>query len=372
MTTTNAPTIARKSFPIHAFKALPAEGPGVYSSIVAVFGNVDHIKDRIISGAFEKSLERWRASGDPAPVIFSHQWDDIDSHLGVTLEAKELFPGDPLLPPELAELGGLWTKNRLDVDTHLPAKRVFELLERRSLREFSFAYDVIDSKRQADGVLDLLELDLIESGPTLKGMNPMTQLLSRKSVEAFLSKAWLNLTGSAEELRAAVYDAAEDWAEETDTGNGGFYACYLEATFPDRVVVMIEGWSDPCGEGTYWELDVSFADGEATVSNPREVEITGQVGTKPVTDPDEAEVEVVMGTDEFGMMSRRKARLGRALGKSTTPKLKASTVSGNGDDEVDDNPEPGDGNGEDRKAKSEPGTGEAARTLLELELLELS
>jgi HK97 family phage prohead protease len=376
---TNTATRQRKSFPLASFKALPLEGPGVFESIVSVFGNVDYDNERCQPGCFAKSLAKWQESGDPIPAIFSHQWDDLGAHIGVTLDAKELAPGDPALPEAIRHLGGLWTKTRLDVDDDTQpnyAPRVWKLLERRSLKEFSFAYEVLDSARAADGATDLLELDIFEQGPTLKGANGATQLLSRKSIEAFMSKAWLNLTGSAEELRAAAYDAAEDYAEENDLGNGGYYATYLEATFPDRVVVVIEGWSDPCGEGTYWEFDVAFADGEATVSNPRLVVITGTVGTKPVTDPDEAELEDVETTDEidtegFGVMSieaRRKARRARRLGKSTTDARPGSTVRAT--ETTTTNRSARKANGEDRK--TEPGTGEAARALLELDTFELS
>jgi len=306
--------------------------------IVSVFGNVDYGKDRVVAGAFAGSLERWADSGDPLPAIWSHAWDDPNAHIGYVVEAKELLPGDPLLPAEISELGGLYT--RYKVDDRPFADQVLHLLANRRVREASFAYDVIREKRNPDGTTDLLELDVIEVGPTLKGMNPLTQLLSAKSLteasnvsfvggvvahlaangaetladqlvetaktvaHAFAAseedssrcvlcgltrntvghnlnadepdgaKAYVYLTGSMEELQEAVYSAAYDWAREEGVGNGGFYTAYLEATFDDRVVILVEGWEDPWGEGSYWELEWSKGEGgEVEVANAREVDL---------------------------------------------------------------------------------------------------
>lgn len=325
----------RKAFPVYGLKdlgALAGGTPGEFEAIVAVFGNVDYTNDRVVAGAFTKSLATWAASGDPIPVIFSHQWANLDAMIGKVTDAKQLFPGDPLLPPELAANGGLWTKFLLDVDEDF-AGRVAKKLTDRTLKEFSFAYDVIVEKRGTDGVNDLVELDLIEVGPTLKGMNPATALLARARkalgekgtdltdeqvldamvvitpeqaskatiAHAFTSsgldssrcslcgltrntvghnmnaapadgtKVYATLTGSFEEVQEEAFEAAYAWAQDANIGEGGFYTAYLAATFPDRVVILVEGWSDSCGDGIYYELDVVGTGEETTVANPREV-----------------------------------------------------------------------------------------------------
>lgn len=309
MTTTTTLRKGRISGSVYGLKdlsGLDGNEPGTFEAIVAVFGNVDYAGDRIIAGAFGKSLAAWEASGDPIPVLFSHQWDNLDAHIGEVIESKELLPGDPLLPTELRANGGLWTKFRLELEEDF-AGRVAKKLSKRTIKEFSFAYDVRDERRATDGANELLELDVLEVGPTLKGMNPATVLLARKALDdgaasdhelaaAVIeslrelgddsladrlekaregdssSKAYVLLTGSMEERQEAAYQAAHAWAMEGNVGNGGFYAAYLEASFEDRVVVMVEGWSDPVGEGIFFELDYSIEDdGTATVSDPREV-----------------------------------------------------------------------------------------------------
>jgi Caudovirus prohead serine protease len=54
------------------------------------------------------------------------------------------------------------------------------LLKSRRVRQWSFAYDVIKERTADDGVNELIELDLIEIGPTLKGANPMTDTIDVK------------------------------------------------------------------------------------------------------------------------------------------------------------------------------------------------
>lgn len=325
--------------PVYGLKALTDEGPGIHEAIVAVFGNVDFHGDRIIAGAFSGFLSRLEASHELLPVIFSHQWNDLASHIGYALEAKELLPGDERLPTELRALGGLWVKFRLDVDDEKTwAPTIDRHLNRRTIKEFSFAYDVLDERRGSDGANELLELDVFEVGPTLKGANPSTALLSKglgdeatramfrelatkagadgdallaeldelvKTVaHAFApgdedesrcilcgltrntvahnanaadpdgTKAWVTLAGSMEERQEAAYAAACEWAADQNVGDGGFYCAYLEATYDDRIVILVEGWNDPPGVGEFYELDYTIGDdGKAEVASPRLVAV---------------------------------------------------------------------------------------------------
>lgn len=157
-----------KAFRLASFKALD-EAKGIFEAIVAVFNNVDRIGDKIIPGAFKDTLADWESKGRPIPVIFSHQWENLDAHIGHVLEAKEL--------PE-----GLYVKGQLDMDEPF-AQRVWKKMNAGTLAEFSFAYDVVDGaqvKQDGDYVYELRKLDLMEVGPCLVGMNPDTQLLGVK------------------------------------------------------------------------------------------------------------------------------------------------------------------------------------------------
>lgn len=309
--TTTTTRKKRSTAPLVGVKDLSAaEEPGVFSAIVSVFGNVDYQNDRIIPGAFAGTLERWKASGDPIPVVWSHQWDNLDAHVGHVIDAKELLPGDPeLVGTGLEGNGGLWTKFALAVEEDF-AGRLAKRLSNRSIKEFSFAYDVLDEQRGTDGANELLELDVIEVGPTLKGANPATRLLSAAGVDELDEKAVERLEkvlfagrkaledaepdgskasvpvtfdGSVESTLAGVHEAATAWAEDGNLGNGGFYYLHLEATYPDegRAIVCVEGWDDPIGEGVFYELSFASAeDGTLEVSDPHELEVAVSTSRK--------------------------------------------------------------------------------------------
>ena len=154
-----------KAFPLQGFKALSDEGEGVFEAIVAVFGNVDRVGDKILPGAFEKSLAAWAEKDRQIPVIFSHNWDDLDAHIGHVMAAEEREEG-------------LYVKGQLDIEEEF-ARKVWRKMSQGLIADFSFAYDEIDAK-WIDDVHELHELDILEVGPTLVGANPATHLLGIK------------------------------------------------------------------------------------------------------------------------------------------------------------------------------------------------
>ena len=193
------------------FKSL--DDAGTFEATVAVFGNVDKGGDRILPGAFKNTLEAWKASGDPIPVIFNHDWGTPDAHIGVVDEAVESEKG-------------LYVKGRLDIADNPVAKQVHRLMQRRSLKEFSFGYSIPQGgqKRAKDGANELSHIDLAEVGPTLKGMNPATELHAVKSaveaataevVDEDTEKSREDLIKELEEVRAQLAAVLE---EKKDTG----------------------------------------------------------------------------------------------------------------------------------------------------------
>lgn len=174
-----------KTFPAHVKAAGEQDGleRGQFEAIVSVFGNVDHYGDVVMPGAFSRTLAEWKASGDPIPVIWSHQIGDPESHIGYVLDAAELLPGDERLPEKLRNNGGLWVRAQLDLDEPRAAK-VHRLLKGRRVKQFSFSYDIRDGawgERDGERVYELRDLDLFEVGPTLLGANSSTDLIRAKS-----------------------------------------------------------------------------------------------------------------------------------------------------------------------------------------------
>lgn len=162
-----------KELRAHGFKVLD-EAQGVVEAIVAVYGNVDSAEERILYGAFKQSLTAKYPKG-----VWMHDWS---KPVAKTLEARELPPGDPRLPPELKAYGGLYIKGQFNLGTQR-GKDAFSDIAFGIIDEFSIGYKIIQSRYSADdSCLDLIELQLYEWSPVLVGCNPITQLISAKTM----------------------------------------------------------------------------------------------------------------------------------------------------------------------------------------------
>lgn len=173
---------------------------GEVTAVVSVFGNVDVVGDRVVKGAFAKTLQSYKDSGDPIPMIWSHDWSNPMSHIGSwdASKAKETDEG--------LELTG-----RVNINDGNPiADQAYKLMSSRLVREFSFAYDVLDEAKSADGANELLDLALIEAGPTLKGANNETRLVAAKA----LGKVGRSISAKNEQ-------ALRDALEAIGSGHGG-------------------------------------------------------------------------------------------------------------------------------------------------------
>jgi HK97 family phage prohead protease len=172
-----------KFCPILDAKALD---DGEVSAMFSVFGTVDLVGDRILPGAFTKTLKRWQDSKDPIPVIVSHQWDDVWAHIGFA------EPKDVKQMPR-----GVVAKAKLDVDDNPLAAQAHKLMKRGTFKGWSFGYTVPEDgeklvEEKGAMVNEITDLDLIEIGPTLKGANPEAQLQA--------AKAWLDREEEAGQL----------------------------------------------------------------------------------------------------------------------------------------------------------------------------
>jgi Escherichia/Staphylococcus phage prohead protease len=150
---------------------------GEFEAIVSAFGNVDSYGERVVKGAFADTLKDWEASGDPIPVLWSHNSFDPRAHIGAVLDAEERD-------------AGLWVKAQLDLDAdpaESSARAVWRLLKGRRVTQFSFAYDVLDAApvtEDEEQIVELRKLRLYEVGPTLIGVNQETELLGVKALHA--------------------------------------------------------------------------------------------------------------------------------------------------------------------------------------------
>lgn len=253
---------------------------GEVTALVSVFNNVDLAGDRIIPGAFAKSLSRIAASGRSLPFVWSHQWNDPNAYIGKVLEASET-------PDGLVVRASMF-----DTPT---AQHIKTLLAEGVIAEFSFAFDILDSRRAKDGVIELLEVNILEAGPTLKGANPATQLVDVRSA--------LDIETRAEPGELAEGDLVE-WAD----GYGRVEYIMVDGTFgvegdplslvasADDPLALVRVYAEQDGELVPTETFRGFrfselesvatapADGTASLAN------TDSKSEEPATANDEREV----------------------------------------------------------------------------------
>jgi HK97 family phage prohead protease len=142
---------------------------GEFTALVSVFGNVDLVGDRVMPGAFTKSIEDWQGKSESVPVIFSHEHDNPMAYIG------------EVDPQNLTQTGrGLFVKGQLDL-TNPYAEQTFKLMQKGAVKGFSFGYTVPKESKGSDGARELHEIALFEVGPTFQGANPEAGLLAVKS-----------------------------------------------------------------------------------------------------------------------------------------------------------------------------------------------
>lgn len=210
-----------KDFGAHVKAAGPDGGlkEGQVRAVVSVFDNEDSVGDVVMPGAFKEDLERWAASGDSIPFIWAHDWADPFSHLGRIVKAEETDVGLEVV----AQID--------DIDTNPKAAQVYRLLKGRRVRQFSFAYDVLDAgwgEKDGQEVYELRKLRIHEAGPCLVGANQETELLAVKAARlASGAKAGRVLSKTnydrLVEARDAISSVLEAATEETS-----------EATAPEK------------------------------------------------------------------------------------------------------------------------------------------
>lgn len=193
--------IERKTFSAAEFKVVDSV-QGIAEMVVSVFNNLDDGNDVVMPGFFAESIARRRTSdGRPkAKGVWMHDWS---TPIAKTLDAKEIMPGDPLLPPRLSALGGLWVKAQFNLETQR-GREAFSDLQFGTIDEFSFGYQTKEYNYDEEtGVRKLVKGEWYEWSPVLVGMNDQTVLLGTKEIGG------LTLAAHAEAVRAAVQSFGE-------------------------------------------------------------------------------------------------------------------------------------------------------------------
>lgn len=160
---------------------------GVITGYGAIFNNVDEYGDRIVPGAFGKSLLRATANGSLPLMLWNHKSDEP---IGVWSEMVE-------------DKKGLKVKGQLVMDVPRAAQ-TYALLKAGAMRGLSIGYRTISDSH--DGNVRLLkEIDLWEVSPVTFPANAKATITSVKSGEP--------LAAFAARLREGVPPSIKEFEE---------------------------------------------------------------------------------------------------------------------------------------------------------------
>lgn len=145
---------------------------GILEAIVGVLNNKDLDGEIMRPGFFTASLSKKLPKG-----VWAHNWSQP---IAKTLEARELAPGDPLLPENIRNNGAYYIKAQFNLETQR-GKEAFSDVKNGLIDEFSVGFftskDYID---QQTGDRNLLEGEWLEWSPVLAGANEMTSVIGLK------------------------------------------------------------------------------------------------------------------------------------------------------------------------------------------------
>jgi HK97 family phage prohead protease len=195
--------VLTKSVPALGMKAGPSDGlaEGEFLVYPSTFIKTpDSYGDIVAPGAFLKTIEQWKESGNVLPGLFGHRMDDPDFYVA---GAKDMGEDEH----------GWWVKGFFDLESP-KGQHVYRLVKGRRLNQLSFAYDVIDQAgvELEDGVKanELRDLKVYEFSFVPVGANQDTSVVSVKSILDHVveeAKAGRVLSAKNEGYLRSAYDA---------------------------------------------------------------------------------------------------------------------------------------------------------------------
>lgn len=155
-----------------------ADSSGRISGYGAVFGNVDSYKERVLPGAFTKSLADHKARGARIKMLWQHR---PDVPIGSWDRAAE-------------DQKGLFVEGQLNLKT-AAGKDAYEHILAGDIDGLSIGYQEKQVEQNSDGVRDLVELDVYEVSPVTFPANRaagVTAVKSQAEIERMLRDGGLS------------------------------------------------------------------------------------------------------------------------------------------------------------------------------------
>lgn len=184
---------------------------GLFEGYASVFNITDSVGDRILPGAFAKSLAEWRAKGQLPPMLWQH---DQKKPIGKWLEMTE-------------DGHGLFVSGSLFIEDIPKAREALRLLKERVVTGLSIGYRARESVRDGDIRL-LTDIELIEVSMVTFPANDKARISRVKSAAP-----------SERELEAALRDAGLSHRQAKGLLAHGYRALSRDAAADDALTHKI-------------------------------------------------------------------------------------------------------------------------------------
>lgn len=139
---------------------------GEFIGWASTFGNIDAQGDRVMPGAFAKSIDAM-ASGTVVPIAWEHLTTDPRNLVGEIKSARETDEG-------------LEIHAKLDLDSEFGAA-AYRQVKARRVSALSIGYGVRQATKAADGAQELVDLDLMEVSLVSRPANDRATITASKS-----------------------------------------------------------------------------------------------------------------------------------------------------------------------------------------------
>lgn len=153
------------------------DAEGIVEAVVSVTNIVDNVKDIIVPGAYEDTLQKRVPKG-----VWSH---DTTVPVARTVKAEELSPGDDRLPDHLQaqDAGGVLVKMQFNLNTTRGRDAYEDIKFFGGEQEWSIGYSVPEGGAEMKGdtgIRHIKQLEWYEYSPVLFGAAPGTKTVSVK------------------------------------------------------------------------------------------------------------------------------------------------------------------------------------------------
>lgn len=133
---------------------IKADSSGRVSGYGAIFGNVDSYNERVLPGAFRKSLAEHQARGSRIKMLWQHR---ADVPIGHWTKAAE-------------DAKGLHVEGLINLAT-TAGRDAYEHIKAGDVDSLSIGYREKQTQQTPDGIRDLVELDVYEVSPVTFAAN---------------------------------------------------------------------------------------------------------------------------------------------------------------------------------------------------------